>query len=64
MDEIIKRSVAHRKAGLSRTSAWRRERDDPTVPRAVQLGPMADDGTQVVRKGDRRKPKRRDSLAR
>ena len=38
-DVIIKRSRAHRDAGMSRTTAWRRERDDPSFPRAVQIGP-------------------------
>jgi predicted DNA-binding transcriptional regulator AlpA len=37
--ELIKRQKAHRQADISRTTAWRRERDDPTFPRAIQTGP-------------------------
>jgi len=39
MQQLIKRSKAHRGAAISRTTAWRLERTDPTFPVAVQLGP-------------------------
>jgi len=40
MDEqLIKRSKGFKVMGMSRTTAWRRERDDPDFPKAVQTGP-------------------------
>jgi len=40
-DALIKCSRAHRRMGMSDTTAWRRERDDPTFPKAVQIGPKS-----------------------
>jgi predicted DNA-binding transcriptional regulator AlpA len=36
---FIKRSEAVRAWGMSRTTAWRLERDDPTFPKPIRLGP-------------------------
>jgi len=39
LDKLIRRSDAFRAMGLSRTTAWRRERSDPTFPPRIQIGP-------------------------
>ena len=41
MDELIKRTKAHRAMGMSSTTAWRRARDDPDFPKAIQTGPQS-----------------------
>jgi predicted DNA-binding transcriptional regulator AlpA len=39
IDALIKRSRAFQRMGMSRTTGWRRERDDPTFPKAIRTGP-------------------------
>ncbi len=39
LEALIKRPRALRLMALSRTTAWRREQDDPTFPKAVRIGP-------------------------
>jgi len=41
MDELLRRTKAFQVMGISRTTAWRRERDDPTFPVAIQCGPCS-----------------------
>ena len=37
--KFVKRARKLREWNMSRTTGWRRERDDPTVPRPILLGP-------------------------
>ncbi len=39
LDRLIKRSVGRKHMGVSSTTAWRRERDDPDFPKPIQTGP-------------------------
>lgn len=39
LDKLIRRSEAFQAMGLSRTTAWRRERSDPTFPPRIKIGP-------------------------
>ena len=39
IDALIPRTQGRKAMGLSRTTEWRRERDDPTFPKRVQIGP-------------------------
>ena len=38
IDRLIPCSAGRKAMGLSRTSAWRRERSDPTFPQRIQIG--------------------------
>ena len=39
LDALIKRAKAYKRLDVSRTTGWRLERDDPSFPRAIKIGP-------------------------